>query len=119
MTGVPLDDVDFQKSGGLVPVVVQEATTREVLMVAFANREAVEQTLRTGYAHYFSRSRNRLWRKGETSGHVQRVRAILVDCDRDTLLYLVEQTGVACHRGTRSCFTEPLSESPSHESLSA
>jgi phosphoribosyl-AMP cyclohydrolase len=110
MTDVRLDDVDFQKSGGLVPVVVQEATTREVLMVAFANREAVEETLRTGYAHYFSRSRHRLWKKGETSGHVQRVRAILVDCDRDTLLYLVEQTGVACHRGTRSCFTEALSE---------
>jgi phosphoribosyl-AMP cyclohydrolase len=106
MTDVRLDDIDFRKSDGLVPVVVQEATTGEVLMVAFANREAVEQTVRTGYAHYFSRSRQRLWKKGETSGHVQRVRAILVDCDRDALLYLVEQTGVACHRGTRSCFVE-------------
>jgi len=108
MTGVALDDVDFEKSGGLVPVVVQDAATREVLMVAFANREALAETVRTGYAHYFSRSRQRLWKKGETSGHVQRIREIRVDCDRDTVLYIVEQTGVACHRGTRSCFTDPL-----------
>ncbi len=108
MSEVTLQEVDFQKSGGLIPVVVQEATTREVLMVAFANPDAVRETLRTGYAHYFSRSRNRLWKKGESSGHVQRVREVLVDCDRDALLYIVEQTGVACHRGTRSCFTETL-----------
>ncbi len=119
MIDIRLEDVDFQKSGGLVPVVVQEATTHEVLMVAFANREAVEQTLRTGYAHYFSRSRARLWKKGETSGHVQRVRSILVDCDRDALLYIVEQTGVACHRGTRSCFTESLIKSASGEASRA
>ncbi|GBC81241.1 Phosphoribosyl-AMP cyclohydrolase [bacterium HR10] len=108
MSGVALEELDFRKSGGLVPVVVQDAVTREVLMVAFANREAILETLRTGYAHYFSRSRGQLWKKGETSGHVQRIREILVDCDRDTVLYLVEQEGVACHRGTRSCFTEPL-----------
>jgi phosphoribosyl-AMP cyclohydrolase len=108
MTAVTLEDVDFEKLGGLVPVVVQDAATRDVLMVAFANREALAETVRTGYAHYFSRSRQRLWKKGETSGHVQRVREILLDCDRDTVLYIVEQTGVACHRGTRSCFTDPL-----------
>jgi len=83
-------------------------------MVAFANREALAETLRTGYAHYFSRSRGKLWKKGETSGHVQRIRAVLVDCDRDTVLYLVEQTGVACHRGTRSCFTDPLWDDSGH-----
>jgi phosphoribosyl-AMP cyclohydrolase len=114
MTKVRLEEVDFAKLGGLVPVVVQDATTREVLMVAFANREALAETLRTGYAHYFSRSRGKLWKKGETSGHVQRIRAVLVDCDRDTVLYLVEQTGVACHRGTHSCFTDPLRDDSGH-----
>jgi phosphoribosyl-AMP cyclohydrolase len=110
MNEVRVDEVDFAKGQGLVPVVVQEVTTREVLMVAFANREAVEATLRTRCAHYFSRSRNSLWKKGETSGHVQKVREVLVDCDNDTLLYIVEQTGVACHLGTKTCFTNSLSE---------
>lgn len=108
MSELTLDALDFGKMDGLVPVVTQDATTGEVLMVAFANRHAVEETLRTGYAHYFSRSRKELWRKGATSGHVQRVREILVDCDADTLIYLVDQTGVACHRGTRTCFTQRL-----------
>jgi phosphoribosyl-AMP cyclohydrolase len=110
MSSVRVDEVAFAKGGGLVPVVVQDSETREVLMVAFANREAVETTLATGYAHYFSRSRNQLWKKGETSGHVQRIKEVLVDCDNDTLLYVVEQTGVACHLGTRSCFTNSLTE---------
>ena len=89
---------------GLIPVVVQDAGTREVLMVAYANAEAVEKTQETGFAHYFSRSRKKLWKKGEESGHVQRVREIRVDCDEDCLLYLVTQEGAACHTGYRSCF---------------
>lgn len=108
MSELTLDALDFAKMDGLVPVVAQDATTGEVLMVAFANRQAVEETLRTGYAHYFSRTREELWRKGASSGHTQRVREILVDCDADTLIYLVDQTGVACHRGTRTCFTQTL-----------
>ncbi|OPX74721.1 MAG: Phosphoribosyl-AMP cyclohydrolase [Methanoregulaceae archaeon PtaU1.Bin059] len=89
---------------GLIPVVVQDAETRDVLMVAWANAEAVDLTRRTGYAHYFSRSRKKLWKKGEESGHFQRVLRILVDCDEDCLLYEVEQAGAACHMGYRSCF---------------
>jgi phosphoribosyl-AMP cyclohydrolase len=90
--------------GGLLPVIAQEAGTGEVLMLAYANEEAVEATLRTGEAHYWSRSRGELWRKGATSGHVQRVEAVLTDCDQDALLYRVRQEGPACHTGRRSCF---------------
>jgi phosphoribosyl-ATP pyrophosphohydrolase/phosphoribosyl-AMP cyclohydrolase len=93
---------------GLLPVVAQEATTGEVLMLAYANREALERTLETGFAHYFSRSRLALWKKGESSGHLQRVREVRYDCDADTLLYLVEQEGPACHTGARSCFFRVL-----------
>lgn len=89
---------------GLLPVVAQEAGTGEVLMLAYANREALERTLQTGFAHYFSRSRLALWKKGESSGHLQRVREVRYDCDADTLLYLVEQEGPACHTGAHSCF---------------
>jgi phosphoribosyl-AMP cyclohydrolase len=92
------------KEGGLIPVVVQDSSTREVLMVAYANQEAVRLTRETGFAHYYSRSRKKLWKKGEESGHFQRVFRILVDCDEDCLLYLVEQTGAACHTGYRTCF---------------
>jgi phosphoribosyl-AMP cyclohydrolase len=94
--------------GGLVPVVVVDTRTREVLMVAYADREALELTKKTGFAHYYSRSRKKIWKKGEESGHLQRVRRILVDCDEDTLLYEVEQEGVACHTGHRSCFYRTL-----------
>lgn len=90
---------------GLVPVVAQEHRSGDVLMVAYADREALERTAATGLAHYFSRSRNSLWCKGETSGHVQRVAEIRLDCDRDAVLYRVEQEGPACHRGTRTCFS--------------
>lgn len=90
---------------GLLPVVVQEATTKDVLMLAWANAEAVDRTLTTGRATYWSRSRGQLWVKGETSGHAQRVVSVATDCDGDTLLYSVEQTGPACHTGTRTCFT--------------
>jgi phosphoribosyl-AMP cyclohydrolase len=96
--------IDLEFTDGLIPVVAVDARTREVLMVAYANREAIDLTRRTGFAHYYSRSRNRIWKKGEESGHLQRVLRILVDCDGDTLLYEVEQTGVACHTGHRSCF---------------
>ncbi len=98
-------NVDFDKSGGLVAAVAQDADTGEVLMLAWMNREAYEETLRTGRAVYFSRSRNRLWRKGEESGHVQEVRGVYVDCDADTVLLKVNQVGgAACHEGYRSCF---------------
>jgi phosphoribosyl-ATP pyrophosphohydrolase/phosphoribosyl-AMP cyclohydrolase len=90
---------------GLVPVVTQESRSGDVLMVAFANRDALDRTLSTGLAHYFSRSRGTLWQKGETSGHVQRVTEVRLDCDGDTVLYRVEQTGPACHTGTRTCFS--------------
>lgn len=90
---------------GLIPVIVQEATTKEVLMLAWANPEAVRRTLSTRRATYWSRSRSELWVKGETSGHVQHVVSVAADCDGDTLLYTVDQTGSACHTGTRTCFT--------------
>jgi len=94
--------------GGLIPVIVQDTKTRDVLMMAYANEEAVYLTEATGYAHYFSRSRKKLWKKGEESGHFQKVVKILVDCDEDCLLYEVEQTGAACHTGYRSCFFRSL-----------
>ena len=97
--------IDFDKSGGLVPAIAQDAQTGQVLMLAWMNREALEETLRTRRAVYFSRSRNKLWRKGEESGHVQEVREILVDCDTDTVLLKVHQIGgAACHEGYASCF---------------
>lgn len=98
-----LDAVRFDRAG-LVPVIAQDAATGEVLMLAWMNRAAVEETLATGRVCYFSRSRGTLWRKGETSGQVQRLVELRLDCDRDSLLALVEQTGVACHTGRRSCF---------------
>jgi phosphoribosyl-AMP cyclohydrolase len=96
--------LEIRFNNGLVPVVVQDADTRDVLMVAYANDEAVRLTRETGFAHYYSRTRRRLWKKGEESGHLQRVREILVDCDEDCLLYRVDQTGAACHTGHRTCF---------------
>lgn len=97
--------LDFDKSGGLLPAVAQDAGTGEVLMVAWMNREAYDETVRTGRACYFSRSRQRLWRKGEESGHMQEVSEILVDCDADTVLLKVRQLGgAACHEGYRTCF---------------
>lgn len=108
MRSVKIEELNFDKSNGLVPVIVQDKNTGEVLMLAYANREALEMTFRTGYAHYYSRSRGRLWMKGETSGNVQRVLEVLVDCDNDALLYIVEQVGNACHTGERSCFHRRL-----------
>lgn len=97
--------LDFEKLGGLLPVIVQDFATGEVLMMAYMNAEAWEETRRTGKACFFSRSRGRLWRKGEESGHVQEVREACLDCDADTLLLKVHQVGgAACHEGYRSCF---------------
>ena len=89
-------------------MVTQDATSGKVLMVAYANEEAVQLTLSTHLAHYWSRSRNKLWKKGEESGHLQKVREVLVDCDADTLLYVVDQTGPACHTGNETCFFRKL-----------
>lgn len=98
-----LDDLKFDEHG-LIPAVVQEAETGEVLMVAWMNRVALEATLATGLTHFWSRSRQQLWRKGETSGHRQHLRALYADCDGDTLLVQVHQEGQACHTGSRTCF---------------
>lgn len=95
---------------GLAPVVVQDATTRQVLMVAYMNAEALRRTLETGKTVFWSRSRGALWHKGESSGNVQRVREVLVDCDADTLLVLVEPAGPACHTGAISCFYRRLQD---------
>jgi len=95
-------------ANGLITAVVQEATTHEVLMVAWMNRESLELTLKTGYTVFWSRSRRKLWKKGETSGCLQRVRTVRADCDADTLLVLVDQTGPACHTGSQSCFFQEL-----------
>jgi phosphoribosyl-AMP cyclohydrolase len=103
-----LAKLDFKKSNGLIPVVVQEAKTKELLMVAYTNKEALEKTLTTGFAHYWSRSREKLWMKGETSGNTQKIVDIKVDCDYDTLLFLVEQKGNACHTGKYTCFHNKL-----------
>ncbi|OGH59177.1 MAG: hypothetical protein A3G34_02520 [Candidatus Lindowbacteria bacterium RIFCSPLOWO2_12_FULL_62_27] len=100
--------LDFRKGGGLIPAIAQDARTGDVLMLAYMNRESLKRTLATGYAHYYSRSRQEQWKKGETSGHVQRVREIRVDCDRDTLLLKVDQTGPACHTGRANCFFRPV-----------
>ncbi len=98
-------EIDFEKGDGLIPVIVQEASTNEVLMMAYMNREALEETLKTRKACFWSRSRKKLWLKGETSGHYQEVKEIFLDCDGDTLLLKVDQKGgAACHTGFRSCF---------------
>ncbi len=95
---------NFQLGSGLLPAIAQDATTGQVLMLAWMNEEAWNETLKTQRAVYFSRSRNRLWRKGEESGHQQRVREIYIDCDADTILLKVDQVGAACHEGYASCF---------------
>ena len=99
----------FQKSE-LIPVIVQEQSTKEVLMLAYMNLESLRKTLETGYTWFYSRSRQELWNKGATSGHVQRVIELYTDCDDDTLLAVVEQTGAACHTGNHSCFYRTIGE---------
>jgi phosphoribosyl-AMP cyclohydrolase len=102
--------LDFEKLGGLVTVVTQAAADGKVLMLAFASPEAVRRTLTQGWAHYYSRSREEIWKKGESSGHLQRVREVRIDCDGDALLYIVEQEGAACHTGYVSCFYRRIEE---------
>src|ERR1700733_12036158 len=104
-------DIDFEKMRGLAPAIVQDAANREVLMLGFMNREAFEQTLETGYVTFYSRTRNQLWTKGETSGNRLKVVSAGTDCDRDTLLFRVEVEGqgMVCHEGTRSCFNRSIS----------
>lgn len=107
------EEIDFGKMQGLVPAIVQDAANSGVLMLGFMNREAFERTLATGYVTFFSRTRNQLWTKGETSGNRLKVISAATDCDRDTVLLqvAVEGSGLVCHEGTRSCFTRPLFES--------
>jgi len=98
-------EIDFKKSNGLVPVITQEYGTNEVLMLGYMNQEALELTVETNIVHYFSRSKNRIWKKGESSGHLQKLIDLRVDCDEDTILAIVEQVGnTACHTGAKSCF---------------
>lgn len=100
---------DFSRGvNGLLPAIAQDAKTHQVLMFAWMNREAYLETIASGFATYFSRSRNRLWRKGEESGHRQRIVEVRIDCDEDCILILVEQTGAACHEGYASCFFRKL-----------
>ncbi|MFB3889785.1 MAG: phosphoribosyl-AMP cyclohydrolase [Candidatus Bathyarchaeia archaeon] len=108
MTEDLMQKLDWKKMDGLIPVVVQDAQTKEVLMLAYANKEALKKTLKTGRATYWSRSRKELWVKGETSGNMQKIRSISTDCDYDTLLYVVEQKGPACHTGSHNCFYNRL-----------
>ena len=102
-------ELDFKKSGGLIPAIAQDWKTGEVLMLAYINEESWKETLRTGHGVYWSRSRSKLWHKGEESGNVQIVKEILVDCDADTVIFKVEQVGgAACHEGYQSCFFRKL-----------
>ena len=103
-------EIDFAKMDGLAPAIVQDATTGEVLMAGFMNAESWAKTVETGYVTFYSRTRQTLWMKGETSGNRLRIVSATTDCDRDTLLFrvFVEGDGLVCHRGTKSCFTEPL-----------
>ena len=104
-------EINFNKFNGLIPVIVQDYLSNEILMLAFMNQEAWDKTLETQKAHYWSRSRNKLWLKGEQSGHFQLVKKILIDCDDDTLLLKVEQIGgAACHTGYNSCFFRELKD---------
>jgi len=106
-----MSTLQFDKGNGLLPAIVQDFETKEVLMLAYINDLAWHRTLETGKAHYWSRSRNKLWLKGETSGHQQLIKRILVDCDEDTVVYQVEQLGgAACHTGHRSCFFRQVSD---------
>ncbi|MBW1771364.1 MAG: phosphoribosyl-AMP cyclohydrolase [Deltaproteobacteria bacterium] len=104
--------LNFEKGNGLLPAIVQDHASRKVLMLAFVNPESWEKTLETGEAHYWSRTRQEIWHKGGTSGHVQKIKEIYADCDDDTLLFIVEQVGgAACHTGHESCFHKKVDRS--------
>jgi phosphoribosyl-AMP cyclohydrolase len=112
-----IQTLKYEKRDGLIPVVVQDFKSRKVLMMAYTNLEALGLTLNTGYAHYWSRSRGKLWKKGETSGSVQKIKEILVDCDSDALLFVVEQKGNVCHKGRETCFHNKLRETKGLEDV--
>lgn len=105
----PIDDLKYN-ADGLIPAIAQDHETGQVLMMAWMNRESLERTIDTGLATYWSRSRKKFWVKGETSGHVQKIKKISVDCDADTILLQIEQTGAACHENYRSCFFRDLED---------
>lgn len=103
-----IEKIDWAKMGDLIPVITQDSSSNEVLMLGYTNKEALEITLKTGYAHYFSRSKQRIWKKGESSNHTQEINDIFLDCDNDTILLKVKQNGVACHTGRKTCFFTKL-----------
>ena len=105
-----IDDIDFSKGNGLVPVIVQDVDTKEVLTLAYTNKESLELTKKTGNSWFWSRSRNKLWMKGEESGNTQKVQEILVDCDSDAVIYMVKPSGPACHTGERICFHNSMTK---------
>jgi phosphoribosyl-AMP cyclohydrolase len=113
-------ELDFNKMAGLIPAIAQDQANGEVLMVGFMNRDAFDRTLQSGYVTFFSRTRNELWTKGESSGNRLRLISAQTDCDRDTLLLQVEVegAGLVCHRGTRSCFTESIPLAPTEAAAS-
>ncbi len=104
-----VEKLDWKKMEGLIPVAVQDSDSKTLLMLAYANKEALEKTLSTGFAHYWSRSRKQLWKKGETSGHTQKIIQVVADCDYDALLYVVNQKGPVCHTGRDTCFHHEFS----------
>ena len=103
-----IDEIDFEKSDGLVPVIVQDANTKDILTLAYTNKESLELAKKTGNSWFWSRSRGKLWMKGEQSGNTQKIKEILVDCDFDAIIYLVEPAGPACHTGEKVCFHHEL-----------
>lgn len=105
-----IEKLDFKKGNGLIPAIVQDYKNNEVLMLAYVNKESMKKTIETGETWFFSRSRKILWHKGETSGNIQTIKEIKVDCDNDTVLFLVKQKGAACHTGEKSCFYRSIDE---------
>ena len=103
-----IEEIDFKKEGGFIPVIMQDINTKEILTLAYANKEALELTIKSGKAWFWSRERKKLWMKGEESGNYQTVKKVLVDCDSDALVYLVEPAGPACHTGKKTCFHNEL-----------
>ena len=103
-----ISNIDISKGNGIVPVIVQDASTKEILTLAYTNKESLELTIKTGNSWFWSRSRKNLWMKGEESGNTQKIKEILVDCDSDALIYVVEPQGPACHTGERTCFHNSL-----------
>ncbi len=112
-----VNQLDFSKADGMVVVITQDWQTGEVLMCAFANQEAILRSLTTGYAHYYSRTRKELWKKGETSGHLQEIQEVFIDCDNDTILFKINQIGAACHTNYKSCFYRRLLNTGTLESI--